>query len=105
MRRPGQPGVQLVVNGWVCEEVEVVQSADVAAALDLERDVSPTPAARGARELHQQVAECVGRRVPAVAGEGHTDKVVRRVLEERDVGAPVTQELVGIVIAPVLFDA
>src|SRR5919108_4046390 len=87
------------------EQLEMVEPAGVAPFLALEGN-PPAPAlSRRAREAHEQVAHDLTERMLGRRSNGGTDEVVGGVGQERHLAAAVTQQLVGIALAPLLLDA
>ena len=73
--------------------------------VDLERELAQRPVARGARELHERVADHPPERAVLVARDRRADVVVGRARQEREVRAAVRAPLVGVDVRPVLLQA
>src|SRR3954447_15335160 len=101
----GEPGADLGVDRRVIEEPHVIESADVTAVLDLERDPAPAAGARSTRVADEHVARQRSEPI-ATPRQRRADEVVRGAGQERDLVAAVAQELVRVLaLAPVLLDA
>src|ERR671936_2178643 len=83
----------------------MIEPAEVAPVVDLEGN-PPAPAIScRAREAHEQVAHHVTEWVLGRRSNRGPDEVVGSVVQERHLAGAVTQQLVGIALAPLLLYA
>src|SRR3954453_23572030 len=65
-----EPPPHLLVDGRVVEQLEVIQAADVAAVVELERKPALGSVTGGTHELHEEIPDELADAAVAVACEG-----------------------------------
>src|SRR4051794_33170423 len=85
------------------EQVEVVQTAEMAAVAGKERQPPPVALARGAAEGNEQVADHRGQGVVLATADSGADEVVVGTWQERHVRAAVPGQRSHVSGAPVVL--